>query len=63
MPFAVAWMDLEIITLSQMETNIIRYHLYVDSKNMIQMHLFIKEKQTHRHRKQTTVTKGEMGGE
>ena len=35
MPFAVAWMDLEIILLSevrQRKTNIIRYHLYVESK-------------------------------
>ena len=30
---------------------------------MIQMNLFTKEKQTHRHRKQTTVTKGKRGGE
>ena len=29
------------------------YHLYVESKNMIQMKLFTKQKQTHRLRKQT----------
>ena len=55
MPFAVTWMDLEIIILSevsQTKTNIIWYHLYVDSKKKIQMNLFIKQKQTHRHRKQ-----------
>ena len=35
MPFAVAWMDLEIFTLSEVKekTNIIRYHLHVESKN------------------------------
>ena len=35
MPFAVIWMDLELITLSevsQTKTNIIPYHLYVESK-------------------------------
>ena len=35
MPFAATWMDLEIITLSevsQTKINIRRYHLYVESK-------------------------------
>ena len=35
MPFAATWMDLEIITLSevrQRKTNTIWYHLYVESK-------------------------------
>ena len=34
MPFAETWMDLEIITLNevnQTKTNIISYHLYVES--------------------------------
>ena len=38
MPFAATWMDLEIIILSevrQRKTNIIWYHLYVDSKKKI----------------------------
>ena len=42
-PFAATWMDLEIIILNQVrqrETNII-YHLYVESKKMIQRNLFI----------------------
>ena len=29
------------------------YHLYVESKKIIQMNLFIEQKQTHRHRAQT----------
>ena len=42
MPFSATWMDLENITLSevsQRDTNTIRYHLYVESKTMIQMKL------------------------
>ena len=56
MLFAATWMDLEIIILSEAnlrKTNIIWYHLYVESKKTIQMNLFTKQKQTHRHRKQT----------
>ena len=47
MPFAATWMDLDIIILSevsQRKTNTICYHLYVDSKKMIQMNLFTKQK-------------------
>ena len=46
MPFAAIWVDLEVILLSevsQTKTNII-YHLYVQSKKMIQMNLFTKQK-------------------
>ena len=51
-------MDLEIIILSevvrQRKTNIICYHSYVKSNlKIIQMNLFIKQKQTHRFQKQT----------
>ena len=38
MPFAEAWVDLQIIILSevsQRKTNIIWYHLYVESKKGI----------------------------
>ena len=47
MPFAVTKMDLEIVILSelsQIKTNIMRYHLHVESKNMVQMNLFTKQK-------------------
>ena len=51
MPFATTWMDLEIIILNevrQRKTNIIWSHLHVESKKMIQMSLFTKQKQTYR---------------
>ena len=58
MPLAATWMDLEIIILSEVsQTEKDKYHLisliYVESKIMIQMNLLPKQKQTHRHRKQT----------
>jgi len=50
MSFAATGMDLEIIILSevsQRKKNIIWYHLNVESKKMIQMNLFTKQKQTY----------------
>ena len=70
MPVAITWMDLEvIITLSvshkwsKPKTNIIWYHLYVESKKKEkQMNLFPKQKEIHRHRKQTPGCQwGKMG--
>ena len=47
-PFAVvAWMDLEIIIVrevNQRKANIICYDLHVESKRMIQLHLFTDQK-------------------
>ena len=55
MPFAATQMHIEIIILSEIslkeKDHIISF--YVTSKKMIQMNLFTKQKQTHRHRKQT----------
>ena len=62
MPFAATWMDLEIIMLSEVsQKEKEKYHisLICGILNMIQMNLFTKQKQTHRRRKQTMVTKGE----
>jgi len=52
MLFVSTEMDLDIITLwevSQTKTNLISYCLCVESK----MNLFPKQKETHKHRKQT----------
>ena len=63
LPFAATWMLLEIIILSdvsQIEKD--KYHrmsLICGNQNMTEMNLFTKQKQTHRHIKQTMVTKGE----
>ena len=45
------------------ETNIIWYHLYVESKKLIQVNLSTKQTQTHRHREQTYgYQRGKGGG-
>ena len=55
MPFAAKWMDLEIIILSDGRERQISYGMayHMESKNMIQMNLYAKKKQTYRHGGQT----------
>ena len=57
MPFAATWMDLEMIILSevsQTERQISFDIAYMQNlKKRIQMNLFTKQKQIHRHKKQT----------
>ena len=55
---------LEIIILSQAKTNIIWYHLYVESKKKSTNELLFrtKQKQTHSYRKQTYNYQKGMGG-
>ena len=55
---AATWMDLEIIILSEVsQTEKDKYHkislIYAESKKMIQVSLFTKQKHTHRLRKPT----------
>ena len=53
MPFAATGMDLEIIILNeviQTRDSIRWYHVYAESKEIIQMNLSTKETQTHRLR-------------
>ena len=57
MPLVATWMDLEIIILSEVsQTEKDKYHdiAYMwNLKKKIQMNLFTKQKETHRHGKQT----------
>ena len=57
MPFAATWKDLEIIILREVsQTEKEKYHMISlirrILKKMIQMNLYTKQKQAHRHRKQ-----------
>ena len=50
MPFVAAWMELEIIILSEgTKTNTVWFHLYMESKHIVRRNLFTKEKEDHRH--------------
>ena len=67
MSFAATWMDIEIIILSEVsQTEKDKYRMMSlicgILKKMIQMNLFIKQKPTHRHRKQTYVYQKRRGG-
>ena len=63
MPSVATWIDLEIIRLnevSQKETNIIRYHLYGESKSIIQINTKNRDRLTAIEDK-VIVTKEEAG--
>ena len=65
-PFAATWMELEIIRLikaRQWKTSIIHYHLYVESKKMMQMNLFTTT-ETDYQTLQTNLwlSRGQVGG-
>ena len=56
MPFTATWMDLEIIILSKVRQKD-KYHmisLTCGIQNTTQMNISTKQKQTHRHREQTS---------
>ena len=49
MPFAAAWMELEILILSELRKRQISYDIsYMRLQNMAQMNISTKQKQTHR---------------
>ena len=65
MPFAVTWMDLEIIILnevSQTKTNMIGHHLYVESKKMIQINLYPNRNKPTDIENKLLILKGERWG-
>ena len=59
MPFAATWMDPEITIVSEVsQTEKDKYHMISllhmwNIKKMIQMNLFVNQKQTHRYRTQS----------
>ena len=57
MSFSAMWMGLEIIIVSKVsQSEKDKYYmisLILDSKKIVQMSLFTKQKHNHRHRKQT----------
>ena len=55
-------MDLEIVILSEVRKTNIWYHLYVQSKKMIEMNLFTKQKRLTDIENKLLVTKGNRGG-
>ena len=57
LPFAATWMNLEGIMLSeisQRKTNIVWYHLYLESKKYNKLVNITDKKQTQRYREQTS---------
>ena len=45
MPFSATWKGLEIVLLSKVsQTEKDKYHLYMESKKVVQMNLFIEQK-------------------
>ena len=66
MPFEATWIDLEIITLSEVsQTEEDRYHMILlicGIKKNMQWNLFTKQKQTQRHGTQTMVTEDKGWG-
>ena len=61
MPSAVIWMDLENVILSEVnltKTNTTCYHLHMQSRKVIQMNLFTKQKLTQAQKRNLWLPKG-----
>ena len=66
MPFAAAWMNLEIMILSEVsQKEKDKYHIIsfmCGIENRTQMNMSAKQKETHRYRKQRCSCQGESEG-
>ena len=61
MPSAVIWMDLENVILSEVnltKTNTTCYHLHTQSRKVMQMNLFTKQKLTQAQKRNLWLPKG-----
>ena len=64
MLFAATWMDLETVILSERKTNIIWYHLNMESKKKWYKGTYLQNRNRVTDiRNKLAVTKGERGGE
>ena len=62
MPFAAMWIDLEVIMLSEVSQKEMQIPYDItDTWSLKHDTNQLKQKQTHRHRKQTCVCQGEEG--
>ena len=54
MPFSATWMDIEIIILSELRERQISYDItYMLNVKYDTVNIYMKQKQTNKHRKQT----------
>ena len=67
-PFTATWIDLEIIILNEAShkekdkyPNMVWYHLYVESKKMIQINLFIRQRDSQTEKKNLWLPKEKKG--
>ena len=62
MPLSATQMQLEIIILSEVRQRQMYDMTYMESKKMIQMNIFTKQKQTHRQKTNLWLPKGKEQG-
>ena len=62
MPLSATQMQLEIIILSEVRQRQMYDMTYMESKKMIQMNIFTKQKQTHRQKINLRLPKGKEQG-
>ena len=62
MPFAATWMDLVVLSAVKPKTNIIRYRLYVESKNDKNEHIYKVEIDSQTWGKNFDDQRGSGGG-